>query len=617
MCSIAGIYRTSSSVCEEDLTLLASMNRSMRHRGPDANGTYPSAFCESGIHTRCALAHNRLAVIDLTGGKQPMQITYGGRHYAITYNGELYNTEEVRTELLRAGICFQTRSDTEVIAYAYAYWGEECPAHLNGIFAFGIYCEEDESLFLARDRFGVKPLFFTESAGCFYFASELKALFCVRKPYLDRVGLWQLFFLSPASLSGSGIFKDIYELKGAESATVTPHGLSRRTYWQLEAHPCSITRDEALQHTRELLCDAVERQLVSDVPLACLLSGGLDSSAISAIAARAYRREGRTLSTYSFTYEDMDSFRANLFQPNSDDEYAVWLARELGCAHTVLTAKTEDVVRLLSDAALSRDMPGQADIDSSLYYYCGEMKKRHTVVLSGECADEIFGGYPWFYRPEMLARDFFPWIHEPRARIGLLRPEIAHEEEGFDYMRSVYRQSLASVPTLEDDSDAMRLSRRATCLSVQYFMSNLLERKDRMSMAHGLEVRVPFADHRLLEWVYNVPWEIKFENGVEKAMLRHAMAGILPEKILWRKKSPYPKTHSPMYERTVRERLAERMEDEGSVLHRILNRAALTALCEGENATWYGQLMSTPQLLAWLLQFDVFCAYYGLELCEE
>ena len=617
MCSIAGIYRTSGSVCEEDLTLLASMNRSMRHRGPDANGTYPSAFCESDTHTRCALAHNRLAVIDLTGGKQPMQITYGGRHYAITYNGELYNTEEVRTELLRAGICFQTRSDTEVIAYAYAYWGEECPSRLNGIFAFGIYCEEDESLFLARDRFGVKPLFFTESAGCFYFASELKALFCVRKPYLDRVGLWQLFFLSPASLSGSGIFKDIYELKGAESATVTSHGLSRRTYWQLEAHPCSMTRDEAVYHTRELLCDAVERQLVSDVPLACLLSGGLDSSAISAIAARAYRREGRTLSTYSFTYEDMDSFHATLFQPNSDDEYAVWLARELGCAHTVLTAKTEDVVRLLADAALARDMPGQADIDSSLYYYCGEMKKRHTVVLSGECADEIFGGYPWFYRPEMLERDFFPWIHEPRARIGLLRPEIAHEEEGFAYMRSVYQQSLSSVPTLENDSDTMRLSRRATCLSVQYFMSNLLERKDRMSMAHGLEVRVPFADHRLLEWVYNVPWEIKFENGVEKAMLRHAMAGILPERILWRKKSPYPKTHSPMYERTVRERLAERMEDEGSVLHRVLNRAALTALCEGGNATWYGQLMSTPQLLAWLLQFDVFCAHYGLELCEE
>ncbi len=616
MCSIAGIYKMGGTVRAEDMTLLASMNKALCHRGPDASGIYPSVG-EVSAPTRCALAHNRLAVIDLTGGKQPMAIEYGGRHYEIAYNGELYNTEELRDELSRAGIRFQTRSDTEVIAYAYAYWGEDVPSHLNGIFAFSIYCEEDETLFLARDRFGVKPLFFTELAGTFYFASELKALFCVRKPYLDRVGLWQLFFLSPASLSGSGVFKDIYELKGAECATVTARGLSRRTYWQLEARPCRITRDEAVLHTRELLSDAVERQLVSDVPLACLLSGGLDSSAISAIASRAYQKAGRTLSTYSFTYEDMDSFRATLFQPNSDDEYAAWLASLLGCAHTVLTAKTEDVVRLLSDAALARDMPGQADIDSSLYFYCQEMKKRHTVVLSGECADEIFGGYPWFYRPEMLERDFFPWIHEPRARIGLLRPEIAHEEEGFDFMRSVYRQSLANVPTLESDSDAMRTSRRATCLSVQYFMSNLLERKDRMSMAHGLEVRVPFADHRLLEWVYNVPWEIKFENGVEKAMLRHAMAGLLPEKILWRKKSPYPKTHSPVYERMVRENLALRMEDENSVLHRILNRSALTALCEGGDATWYGQLMSTPQLLAWLLQLDVFCAHYGLELCEE
>lgn len=617
MCSIAGIYRMGGSMCEEDLTLLASMNLSMRHRGPDANGIYPCTAREEVGSTRCALAHNRLAVIDLSGGRQPMRIEYCDRHYAIAYNGELYNTKELRAELIREGVSFKTRSDTEVVAYAYAFWGENAPAHLNGIFAFGIYCEEEEKLFLARDRFGVKPLFFTESAGCFYFASELKALFCVRKPQLDREGLWQLFFLSPASLSGSGVFKDIYELKGAECATVTSQGLSRRTYWQLQATPCHVTRDEAVQYTRELLCDAVERQLVSDVPLACLLSGGLDSSAITAIASRAYRRQGRTLSTYSFTYEDMASFRATLFQPNSDDEYAVWLSGELGCAHTVLTAKTEEVARLLTDAALARDMPGQADIDSSLYYYCGEMKKRHTVVLSGECADEIFGGYPWFYRPEMLERDFFPWIHDPRARIGLLRPEIAHEEEGFHFMKAVYRQSIASVPTLESDSDAMRLSRRATCLSVQYFMSNLLERKDRMSMAHGLEVRVPFADHRLLEWVYNVPWEIKFENQVEKAMLRHAMAGLLPEKILWRKKSPYPKTHSPVYERMVRERLAERMEDESSILHRVLNRSALSALCDGGNATWYGQLMSTPQLLAWLLQFDVFCEHYGLELCEE
>ena len=184
-------------------------------------------------------------------------------------------------------------------------------------------------------------------------------------------------------------------------------------------------------------------------------------------------------------------------------------------------------------------------------------------------------------------------------------------------MCALYRQSASRVPYLETDDDAMRLSRQATYLSVQYFMSNLLERKDRMSMAHALEVRVPFADHRLLEFVYNVPFAIKFENGVEKALLRHAMEGLLPEKILWRKKSPYPKTHSPQYERMVRASLGARMEDPSSILHRVLNRAALNALCEGGDATWYGQLMSTPQLLAWLLQLDVFCSHYGLELSRE
>ena len=617
MCSIAGIYRMGGTIGEKERTLLSKMSASMRHRGPDASGTYPENDGEENAQTRCTMAHNRLAVIDLTGGKQPMTVTHGGRHYKVTYNGELYNTEELREELLRMGAHFQTRSDTEVVANAYVFFGEEAPSRMNGIFAFSIYCEEDETLFLARDRFGVKPLFFTEISGTFYFASEVKALFCVRPPRLDRTGLWQLFYLSPVSLPGSGVFKDIYELKGGECAKVTQHGFVCRSYWQLTAEPCTATREEAVEKTRLLLCDAVQRQLVSDVPLACLLSGGLDSSAVTAIAAKAYREKGETLATYSFTYEDKESFHATLFQPNSDDEYAAWLADRLSCDHTVLTAKTEDVVRLLGDAALARDMPGQADIDSSLYFYCAEMKKRHTVILSGECADEIFGGYPWFYRPEMLARDFFPWIHEPRARIGLLRPEIAHEEEGFDFMRSAYLQSLANVPILESDSESMRLFRRATYLSVQYFMTNLLERKDRMSMAHGLEVRVPFADHRLLEWVYNLPPEFKFENGVEKSLLRHAMEGLLPERILWRKKSPYPKTHSPVYERLVRDRLAMRMEDDSSVLPHILNRSALSALCEGGDATWYGQLMSKPQLLAWLLQFDIFCAHYGLEICEE
>ncbi len=609
MCSICGIYQTKRTESGTGTQEVRDMNAVMRHRGPDATGTFD--------FPHGALGHNRLAVVDLEGGTQPMTITYGGKTYTIIYNGEIYNTPELRERLIREGVSFATRSDTEVVAYAYALWGERCPCELNGIFAFCVYDEDRDALFLARDRFGIKPLFYTEKNGEFRFASEVKALLCGKRPRLTQEGLWQLFYLSPVTINGSGVLEGIHELKPAECGYVTGKGLQKKKYWHLKAAPCLLSRQAVVAHTRELVQDAVKRQLVSDVPLACFLSGGLDSSVITAIAAQEYRRQGRQLATYSFTYEDMESFQATLFQPNSDDQYALSLAQALGCAHTVLTAQTDTVAELLGKAALARDLPGQADIDSSLYYFCGEVKKRHTVVLSGECSDEIFGGYPWFYREEMLSRDFFPWIHDPRARIGLLRPELAAADEGYAYMKELYRNAIADVECLPEDNAAMRLSRRATRLSVDYFMTNLLERKDRMSMAHGLEVRVPFADHRILEWVYNVPWEIKFEGGAEKALLRYAMRDILPERILWRKKSPYPKTHSPAYERRVRAMLAQRMMDDNSILHRILNRAALSALCEGESVTWFGQLMSTPQLLAWLIQLDVWIKENNIELAVE
>lgn len=609
MCSICGIYRTGdcdAAKCERDVR---AMNERLVHRGPDS----------SGVHTfqHGALAHNRLAVVDVAGGMQPMHAEYGGRHYTVVYNGELYNTEEIRQELALAGVRFQTRSDTEAVLYAYAVWGEDAPAHMNGIFAFAVLCEEEQSLFLARDRFGIKPLFFTERGGEYRFASEVKALLCDRRAVIDREGLWQLFILSPVRAQGGGVFKGIYELLPGECAYLTASGMRRKTYWTLTAHPHTLTRAETIDQTRALVCDAVRRQLVSDVPLATLLSGGLDSSVITALAARQYAAEGRTLSSYSFTYEDSESFRESLFQPESDDLYAAALGAELGCDHTVLRAPIERVASLLGDACLARDFPGQADIDSSLLYFCGEVKRRHTVVLSGECSDEIFGGYPWFYRPEMLMREHFPWLHDPHVRIALLRGELAHEREGMLYMKGLYRACIDGVDTLEEDTSAMRLSRRATALSVRYFMTNLLERKDRMSMAHALEVRVPFADHRILEFVYNVPWEIKFENRVEKALLRNAMREFLPGRVLWRKKSPYPKTHSKQYERTVRSMLAARMEDESSVLHRLLNRSALTAFCERESATWQGQLMATPQMLAWLIQLDVFCRAYDVSFEDE
>ena len=422
---------------------------------------------------------------------------------------------------------------------------------------------------------------------------------------MEREGLWELLFLSPVRLGG-GIFRDIEELAPAHQALWHDGKLQVERYWSLEARTCTDSGDEIVAHTRELLTDAIVRQLVSDVPLCTLLSGGLDSSIISAVAAAHYRARGERLSTYSFEYAgNRESFRSSLFQPQSDDEYALYMAKWLDTDHHVLTAPTEAVAGLLGPAALARDFPGQADIDSSLLYFCRAIKARHTVAMSGECADEIFGGYPWFYRPEMLQNPFFPWIHEPMLRVSLFRDEFVHSAEGYAYMQAQYQKSMAGCPVLDTDSETMRASRQATWLSVNYFMASLLERKDRMSMAASVEVRVPFADHRILEYVYNVPWEVKFEGGVEKALLRHAMADVLPEKILNRKKSPYPKTQNPLYETAVREALQLRLSRPDSPLAALLNRDALAQFLNADGGTWFGQLMGKPQLLAWLVQFDV------------
>lgn len=604
MCSICGIY----DYHREGRPDARAMGIPMKHRGPDADGAFSCG--------RVSLQHNRLSVIDPIGGAQPMTVCHKGRSYTVVYNGEIYNQDALRSELRHAGIRPKTSSDTELVLYSYILFGKDCPVHLNGIFAFCVYDEEQDLLFFARDRLGVKPLFYAEHGGRFYFASEVKSILAGSKmpARLDADGLFELLYLSPVTLPTSGILAGIRQVPPAFAGTVTEAGLTLFRYWELLPSECIQNPKAAIENTRLLLTDAIRRQLVSDVPLCCLLSGGLDSSIITAVAAEAYRERGEVLASYSFEYEDNKSYTPTLFQPNRDDDYASSLAAELGTAHTVLTAPTGEVARLLPEAARMRDMPGQADIDSSLLYFCGEIKKRHTVALSGECADEIFGGYPWFYRPEMLERPCFPWIHDETARALLFDPIVARIDEGRERLFELYRRAVAAAPLSGTETPEDRRARIATHLSVNYFMTNLLARKDRMSMARGLEVRVPFADHRVLEYAYRIPWSVKFRGGVEKALLRDAMQGILPERILTRKKSPYPKTHNPHYEELVRSMLTERLSRPESRLAPLLDRRRLAELMSGESVTWFGQLMARPQLLAWLVELDEWLEAYRVEL---
>ncbi|MCM1334774.1 MAG: asparagine synthase (glutamine-hydrolyzing) [Bacteroides sp.] len=608
MCGIAGWADARRDIADQG-EVMKKMGDAIAHRGPDARGDYFSR--------RCALAHTRLAVIDPENGAQPMR--YGA--YTIVYNGELYNTDELRSDLLRAGEEFSTRSDTEVLLRAYVRWGKDCLSRLNGIYAFAIWDSDEETLFLARDRVGVKPLFYYAYEGGLIFASEIKSLLAhpYIKPVLDEEGAASLLMLGPARKGGTGVFRDIRELLPGEYAIFKDGRLKRRIYWSLVARPHTETLPETMDHLRFLLVDSIERQLVSDVPLCTFLSGGLDSSLISAIAARKYAREGRRLDTYSVDYKDnRKNFVASAFQPDEDAPWIVKMSEFIGSAHTNVVIDSPALADALVPSMRARDLPGMADVDSSLYLFCGEVKKRFTVAVSGECADEIFMGYPWYHKPELLNAEGFPWARSTAQRAGLLRRELSEKIDPAGYVREAAARTADRASSLDEDSDLDRATRRMFMLNFYWFMQTLLDRKDRCSMAHGLEVRVPFCDHRIAEYAYNIPREMKTFGGREKGLVRKIAEEFLPYDVVWRKKSPYPKTHNPTYSRLVFERFCALRREKDFRLTALLDPDKLDELIETEGKSfsenWYGQLMCTPQMFAYLIQLELWLREYEPEI---
>ncbi|MDR7868585.1 MAG: asparagine synthase (glutamine-hydrolyzing) [Sporomusaceae bacterium] len=602
MCGITGWVDWDRDLTREG-AVMAAMTATLARRGPDAQGFYASRHA--------ALGHRRLSVVDPAGGKQPMLRRRGGQEYVITYNGELYNTADLRWDLMARGHAFTTTSDTEVLLKAYIEWGAGCASRLNGIFAFGIWDVARQRLFLARDRLGVKPLFYARSGNGLLFASELKALLAHPDiaPEIDREGLAEILMLGPARTPGHGIFRGIAELEPGCAAVFERRGLAKTRYWSLASQPHEQDFPTTVAMVKALFLDAVKRQLVSDVPLCTLLSGGLDSSAITAVAAAAYREEGRSLDTFSVEYIDNDRFfAAHSFQPNRDAPWVQRVAEHFATRHREILLDTPELADALAEAARARDLPGMADIDTSLYLFSREVKKEATVGLSGECADEIFGGYPWFYRPEMLAADNFPWSPRPEQRLELLAPVLRDDALLRDYPRQRYGEALAAVPRLAGETAEDARMREIFHLSLFRWMPTLLDRKDRMSMAFGLELRVPFCDHRLVEYAWNIPWAMKNYQNREKGLLRHALDGVLPDDVLWRRKSPYPKTHNPSFVAAVKDRLLAVLADPASPLLPLIDIASVRAFAQsaaaGSPHPWFGQLMGGPQLMAYLLQID-------------
>lgn len=601
---------------QKDLTdyprIIEKMMKTMSKRGPDANGTW--------LTRHCALGHTRLSVIDPENGKQPMIRKAGENLYTIVYNGELYNAGELRRELEIRGHTFYTTCDTEVLLLSYIEWGKGCVELLNGIFAFAIWNEGEQSLFMARDRLGVKPLFYTYEDSVLLFGSEPKAILAHPdfKAEVGREGMAEIFAIGPARTPGHGIYRNMFELKPGHYMWVTRSGTSNRAYWQLESKPHTDDLDTTIETIRTLLKDTAERQLVSDVPVCTMLSGGLDSSALSALAANHLRESNAgILHTFSVNYVDQDRhFQANAFQPNDDSPWIKRMSEYLGTEHHVIQFDTPELVASLRQSVYARDTPGMADIDGSLYLFCREIKKLATVSVSGEAADEIFGGYPWFYREEALKADTFPWSLALHVRIDLLSPDLVDWIKPEEYVRNRYREAIDEVPRLSGETPEQNRMREMSYLNITRFMPTLLDRKDRMSMANGLEVRVPYCDHRLVEYVWNIPWEIKSLGNREKGILRKALQGFLPEDVLQRKKSPYPKTHNPSYLEAVRDEMLHLLHDPSSPILSFINRDKVMELINGNtstiNAPWFGQLMSGPQMLAYLIQVDTWLREYKI-----
>lgn len=576
----------------------------LSHRGPDEENFY--------LKDNVYLGHKRLVVVDKENGKQPFFFN----QYIMLYNGELYNTEELRADLLNKGYTFSGHSDTEVLLKVFAEYKNKCPEKLNGIFSFAIWDTQTKTLFLCRDRLGVKPLFYYQNDYGFMASSEMKSILHYFDIHdIDINGLQEVLGLGPSHTPANGIYAGVKELRGGHYLTLKNKQIKITKYWDLVSQPHPDNLKNSVDKVRFLVEDAIKRQLVSDVPLCTFLSGGLDSSIIT-LLAKKYKPD---MESYSIDYKFNEKFfQKNDFQVSRDKDYVDLLVKYYGIKHHYEIIDNKELVNNLIPALKLKDCAGMVDIDSSLYWFSQQVKKNFTVALSGECADEIFGGYPWYYKE--IQHDGFPWIRNLQERNNLLNDKYKTKLDLFNYVHARYDETLAETPLNGTETEAEKKHKQMFILNTHWFMQNLLDRKDRMTMGASLEVRVPFADHRLVEYLYNVPWEFKFLNNMEKGLLREAVKDIVPEEILYRKKNPYPKTFNPEYKKMVGKLLTECLKKPDSILLELFDKKVLLDLINKEEQAgeppWFGQLMTRPQLLAYLYQIDAWFRLYNLNIKE-
>jgi asparagine synthase (glutamine-hydrolysing) len=582
MCGIAGWVSYDGDLRSHQ-DVITTMTKTMARRGPDAGGVW--------IDRHVGLGHRRLAVIDLAGGAQPMQAQeLGQTTVSLIYTGEVYNFVELREELKQLGHQFKTRSDTEVVLRGYLQWGDKVAERLNGMFAFAIWDVRTEELFLIRDRMGVKPLFYYPTADGVLFGSEPKAILAhpTVEPRVNKDGFRELLVL--AKNPESTIYAGMCEVRPGQVVRVNRNGLTKRRYWMLTAREHEDDLPQTISTVAGLLEDIVQRQIVADVPLCSLLSGGLDSSAVTAMAHRAIsNQQGGRIRSFSVDFANSGAaFVASTdFHKSSDTPFVRDFVAHVGCDHTEVVLDSRELAdRDLNRAVIqAADFPisTSGDMYSSLYRLFQAVRAESTVALSGESADEVFGGYSWFHDPKTVNAATFPWL--AAATTGgmldgtqVLDADLLERLNLSEFQADSYAQAIAETPVQKGEDAVERRMREISYLHLTRFVQFLLDRKDRMSMAVGLEVRVPFCDHRLVDYVFNIPWHLKTFDGREKSILRAATRELLPNSIVERQKNPYPSTQDPAYEKALRVEVAEVLENRSHPARSLLNRKVIKDL---------------------------------------
>lgn len=585
MSAIAGIIDWERGASREQL---GGMLEAMRHRGDSVSMDIAGPAALGRGSRAASLVRHRLE----------------GKDYIVLLDGEIANREELALRL------DAPPDDAEgLILRAYAEYGVGFPRALRGAFAIALWDIERQRLTLARDRFGMKPLFFYQKEGFFCFSSEIKGLLAhpLIPAAIDMDGIAEIFALLPARTPGCGVFRDVSELLPAHIQTLEREYSIRNAYWRLSYREHT---DDA-QETADTIRAMITRSVLSQSAGHSMLSGGVDSSILSAIEAQS-----GGVRTYSVHYDENSRyFASNLFQPDSDDAYIDRMAEHLQCGHTRVFLGTEELAGALEEAMRMRDLPGMADIDASLLLFSRRIAKETDAVLSGEGSDEIFGGYPWFYRTELAASDQFPWSPNAEYRQTFLSGAYRGVLSLRDYARGKMRLSMMTAPEYGGDDPNEARIRSLMYLNMRWFMANLIDRSDRMGSAAGLTIRMPYASEELLCYVFDIPWEMKFLGGQEKGILRKAFEGIVPDDVLFRKKSPYPKTFHPGYTEAAKALLRAEMRP-GSPLLQLVNETSLEALLDETEIgrPWYGQLMAAPQLIGFMAQLGMWLRTYNVKI---